>query len=275
MSIPPDRIGCGDECRALGCGLRHFLRQVFPWVLVVVLAGGCLFFFVRYHLPLRREVKLVEQSLRAAGEDAEDCESQIAGIEEEKWRLVRRAEELEAEAESCRAQRSELKEEVERKTRAMKALESTAEELASRLQKEIRSGEVKIKHEKGQLSVDLSDRIMFDSAEVELNQRGREVLQRVGQTLRKTSDKIIQVGGHTDSVPISDKLKERFPSNWELSAARAAEVVRFLMEEVGIPGERLMAAGYARYRPVASNKSRRGRRLNRRIELVLLPLPDK
>lgn len=255
--------------------MQRFFQQVLPWVLVVVLAGGCLFFFFRYHLPLRREVELVEQSLRAAGKDAEDCEAQIAGIEEEKWRLVRRAEELEAEAEACRTQRSELKEEVERKTKAMQALEFTAEELASRLQKEIRRGEVKIKHTGGQLSVDLSDRIMFDSAEVELNQRGREVLQRVGETLRKASGKIIQVGGHTDSVPISDKLKDRFPSNWELSAARAAEVVRFLMEEVGISGERLMAAGYAQYRPVASNKSRRGRRLNRRIELVLLPRPGE
>lgn len=97
--------------------------------------------------------------------------------------------------------------------------------------------------------MDLIDKIVFDSGEAELNDAGKEVLRQVGETLAKVPDEIIQVTGHTDNKPISRKLAERFPTNWELSVARATNVVRFLQEEVKIPGDRLVAAGMAEYRP--------------------------
>jgi len=119
--------------------------------------------------------------------------------------------------------------------------------------------------------VDLIDKIVFDSGEAELNDAGKEVLRQVGETLAKVPDEILQVTGHTDNKPISRKLAERFPTNWELSVARATNVVRFLQEEVKIPGDRLVAAGMAEYRPVATNRTATGRRRNRRIEVRLLP----
>src|SRR5690606_19606235 len=117
--------------------------------------------------------------------------------------------------------------------------------------------------------------ILFDSGEAELNDGGKKVLAKVGETFAKMGDKIIQVGGHTDDVPISPKLHDRFPSNWELSTARATHVVRFLQDEGKIPGSRLLATGFSQYRPVASNASRGGRKKNRRIEVVLLPAAPK
>jgi chemotaxis protein MotB len=91
--------------------------------------------------------------------------------------------------------------------------------------------------------------------------------------LKNTKNKIIRVEGHTDNVPIHSRLQAQYPSNWELSAARATNVVRFLQDQAGIAPERLQAIGMAEYRPVASNKTPAGRGQNRRIEITLVPEP--
>ncbi|HSH70991.1 MAG TPA: OmpA family protein, partial [Deferrisomatales bacterium] len=82
------------------------------------------------------------------------------------------------------------------------------------------------------------------------------------------------VEGHTDDVPIRGVLAQRFPTNWELSAARALSVVRFLQEVGGVDPARLAAAGYGEYRPAVPNDSAENRARNRRIELKLVPLPQ-
>jgi len=87
-------------------------------------------------------------------------------------------------------------------------------------------------------------------------------------------DKQIQVSGHTDSHPISEKLATQFPTNWELSTARAVNVVRFLQEKANVPAKNLVATGYGEYHPIASNKSSSGRARNRRIEILLTPSLD-
>ena len=92
-----------------------------------------------------------------------------------------------------------------------------------------------------------------------------------GAVLSQIDDKQVQVSGHTDNTPVGGKLTAQFPSNWELSAARAINVVRFLSEKGGVPPQRLVASGYGEYQPIASNKSAQGKSLNRRIEIVLAP----
>jgi chemotaxis protein MotB len=87
--------------------------------------------------------------------------------------------------------------------------------------------------------------------------------------LKQNKDQKIVVEGHTDNIPLSPGLKKRFPSNWELSTARAAAVVRVFQEQAGIQPERLSARGYSFYRPVAPNTSEDGRHQNRRIEIIL------
>jgi chemotaxis protein MotB len=100
------------------------------------------------------------------------------------------------------------------------------------------------------------------------------VLARVGGVLATMDDKQIQVSGHTDSHPISEKLAPQFPTNWELSTARAVNVVRFLQEKANVPAKNLVATGYGEYHPIASNKSSTGRARNRRIEILLTPSLD-
>jgi chemotaxis protein MotB len=92
--------------------------------------------------------------------------------------------------------------------------------------------------------------------------------------LAKVEDKAIQVSGHTDDSPPSDRLTGTFPTNWELSTARAVNVVRFLAEKASVPSKRLVAAGYGQFHPLATNANPAGRARNRRIEILLTPALD-
>ena len=81
--------------------------------------------------------------------------------------------------------------------------------------------------------------------------------------------------GHTDDVKIGKSLQSKFPTNWELSTARAAAVVRYLQDNAGIEPQRLTASGFSQFQPVATNKTAEGRSQNRRIDIILVPQKDK
>ena len=149
-------------------------------------------------------------------------------------------------------------------------MQSTYNELVNMMESEIKRGEITISELEGRLTVNMVDRILFASGSAEIKEEGLTVLQRVADVVSDIKDKDIQVEGHTDNVNISKRLQETFASNWELSAARAATVVRFL-RGTGIPGERLSAIGFGPFRPVADNKTAEGRSQNRRIQIVLVP----
>ena len=97
-------------------------------------------------------------------------------------------------------------------------------------------------------------------------------MTKIGKTLQRIRDRRIQIEGHTDSRPLGWELREKYPTNWELSAARAAIIVRYLIDDVGIEANRLSAVGFGFYQPVASNDSPEGQQENRRVEFALLPL---
>jgi chemotaxis protein MotB len=137
---------------------------------------------------------------------------------------------------------------------------------------EIKKGDIQVTHVGGKIQLALVDKILFSSGEAVISKEGEKVLERVGQVLAPVKDKLIQVSGHTDDSPPGDKLRSQFPTNWELSVARATNVVRFLEEKAGVPGGRLVATGHGQHRPVATNINASGRARNRRIEILLMPL---
>jgi chemotaxis protein MotB len=134
------------------------------------------------------------------------------------------------------------------------------------LSKEVEKGQLQVRQYRNMLSVDLAEQIFFDSGSATLKEGGKDVLKKVGGALKGYENKIIRVVGHTDNVPV---LKSPFPSNWDLSVARAITVVRFL-QDVGVPPERMIAAGRGEYSPVAPNNTLEGRQKNRRIEIMLI-----
>jgi chemotaxis protein MotB len=146
------------------------------------------------------------------------------------------------------------------------------EELRDSLKQEIEAKEVKITELEGRLTVNLMDKVLFDSGKAEVKKVGRDVLSKIaGNLLNKYPDRAVLVEGHTDNVPIGSELRARFPTNWELSTARATAAVRYLQDHGGVSPERLSAIGYSEYRPIASNDTEEGRAKNRRIEIILLP----
>lgn len=168
--------------------------------------------------------------------------------------------------------RRTLLNESNKKEKEFDHLKSTYDQLVGELEEEIREGEISITRVMNKLSVNLMEKILFDSGSSHIKPKGLKVLNRVGKILLNLSDKEIRVEGHTDNVPIGTRLKEQFPTNWELSAARAINVVRYFSEQVGVNARYLSAVGLADSRPVSENKSSKGRAKNRRIEIVLLPL---
>jgi chemotaxis protein MotB len=151
-------------------------------------------------------------------------------------------------------------------------LRSTYDQLVNDMQAEIQQGQIQITRLADRLNVTMVDRILFPSGEADITPAGLRILQRVGNVLKTTEGKIIRVEGHTDNVAISERLQSTFPTNWELSTARASNVVRFLQDSVGIDPARLQAVGLSQYHPVATNTTVNGRSQNRRIEIGLLPL---
>jgi chemotaxis protein MotB len=122
-----------------------------------------------------------------------------------------------------------------------------------------------------EISVSFIDRILFDFGSASITPKGREILNRVGKILKESEAARIRIAGHTDSVPIAPEYQYLFPSNWELSAARAAAVVRYFQEKTGIDPRRMEVVGHSFHNPLASNETEEGRSKNRRVEIILAP----
>lgn len=166
------------------------------------------------------------------------------------------------------------KEQIAREAR-LAQIKHTYEELVEALEEEITRGELTISNLEGKLTVNLLNQILFDSGATQLREEGKKVLKNLGDVLNRFPDRALQIAGHTDNVQISSRLAERFPTNWELSTARATSVIHFLQQEADIPGNRLIAAGFSEYQPVTDNSTPQGRAQNRRIEILLVPFESE
>ena len=151
------------------------------------------------------------------------------------------------------------------------SMQGTYDELITDLESELSSGQIEIERLREGLRLNVSDDVLFASGSARLDQIGREVLIKVAVRLKDLDD-FIEVRGHTDDRGIRGNLAKRFPSNWELAAARAASVVR-LLEEHGVPGGRLAAVSLGPNDPLVANDSPENRARNRRIEIRLEPRP--
>jgi len=146
--------------------------------------------------------------------------------------------------------------------------EQTKRLLEQKLREQIQKEQVSLEMNERGLVIILSDDILFDSGKAVLKEGSFDILEKfIAIVAKELPDKNIGVFGHTDNVPI--KLSG-WKSNWELSAARATNVLYYL-EENGIQPKQLSSTGHGEYRPIASNDTPEGRSKNRRVELVILP----
>ena len=139
-------------------------------------------------------------------------------------------------------------------------------ELETVLAPEIERKEVAMRSEPDGLVISLREIGFFESGSAQMKATSEGAFDRIAAMLRQ-GDYRLRIEGHTDNVPIHNG---QFPSNWELSASRATEIVRLLIVRDGFVPQRLSAAGYAEFHPVASNLTAEGREMNRRVDIVIL-----
>lgn len=144
-------------------------------------------------------------------------------------------------------------------------MKQIAETVSKSVQPLIDKGLIKVTQHKLWVEIEMNSKILFSSADSELEEEAFPALKSLAQVLKKLPNSV-DVEGHTDNLPINNEL---FPSNWELSAARAASVVH-LFSRYGVNPKRLSSIGYAEYRPIASNTTSAGRVKNRRVKIVIL-----
>jgi len=149
---------------------------------------------------------------------------------------------------------------------------ASMEQLIRQLRGEIDQKSVKVSLMEEQLRVQMLDRLVFDSGSAEISANGREVIGRIAPVLNSAADKEIRVIGHTDDIPVGSSLKEKYPSNWELSAARAAAVVRLLQWGHGVDPQRIVVQGVSHYRALEISDADDARKENRAVEIILAPM---
>lgn len=219
------------------------------------------------------ESALLKEKLKAADavakENIKETKEKLAARDAEIEQLRTRIQNLESERDvliEARHKAENLKKEE------VVEVSKTYEGLIENMKSEIEKGQIEISNLKGKLSVKMNDEILFSSGSAEIVPEGREVLKKIGQSLKEAADKMIIIEGHTDNIPIKGPLAETYPTNWELSTARAVSVVRYLSEKAGMDATRLEAAGLGEHHPVEDNSTKEGRAKNRRIEIRITPL---
>ncbi len=217
---------------------------------------------------LRSDLDYQARRLDAAQRELSRVEREYAAKEARLELLTQSKMEL---SEELNQERARLAQERATKQEEMRRLTETQQELSHALRKEIETGEIRIQQVRDRLTINMVDRVLFHSGRAVIKPAGLEVLQRVSEILREIKDKQIRIEGHTDAVPIGPRIIDRFPTNWELSTARATSVVRYLIDQGKVDEANLSAVGYAYNRPVANNETPEGRAQNRRIEIVLYP----
>jgi len=207
----------------------------------------------------REKIKKTEQELEAA-------RAQVAETQDELGKLEAKKQALQKDLSESQAQMATLSN-IEAETKRRNEIYA---QFVNRLQSMIDGGQLTVSIEQGRIVINLPNNVLFNSGSANLNPDGKEALVKIAAVLGQFSDRRFQIEGHTDNKPIKSA---RFPGNWELSTARALTVVH-LLTAMDVAPENISAAGFGEFRPRADNATKEGRKLNRRIEIVMLPNLD-
>ena len=218
---------------------------------------------------LQDRLRVAERSNASLSAERVKVFEQLEDLREERERLGTEVAQLERTRKELSRSLSKSQKELAARQLEIERTRSTYDGLVSDLESQVAAGEIEIEQLREGLRLNLSQQILFPPGSARLGPAGRDVIGTVAARLARLENRV-EVQGHTDDVPISGALAKRYPSNWELAAARASEVVRLLAER-GVDPRRLTAISHGEFHPVAPNDSPEGRARNRRIEIRLLP----
>ncbi len=223
----------------------YHMRTIIFGITLALVATGCV--GKSKYNALNDTLQQCQQSLTISDQEKTKAEQDLAAAKSERQALFQEKTQLEGKTKEY-------------------------EDMVGSLQKEIDAGNVKISQMSDRLTVNLLDKVLFPSGSTKIEKGGEDALGKIADVIKNYADKRVVIEGHTDNVPVGGALKTKYPTNWELSAARATTVARFLAEK-GVDPKRMAAIGFGEYRPVNSNDTPEGRKTNRRIEISLLK-PD-
>lgn len=225
----------------------------------------------------QEETAETERLLEESRQQTADSEQQLSLTERELSRTSNEREDFRTALERARMMLDEQSDETEQLLRRLAELETIeAEErrrnelyrsFIERFSDQIEAGQLRVSIHRGRLVIELPQDILFASGSAVLGDAGSETIVEIANVLATIEDRVFQVEGHTDNVPIRTR---QFPSNWELSSARALAVVHLLIEG-GLDASRVSGAAFGEFNPRTDNESAESRELNRRIEIVMVP----
>ncbi len=214
----------------------------------------------------QEEINRNRQRLKVTEQELESAKMQVTEIQNELMNLEARKQALQRNLADSQEQMATLKN-IEAETKHRNEIYA---QFVNRLQTMIDGGQLTVGIEQGRIVINLPNNVLFKSGSASLNPEGKDALSQIAAVLSQFADRRFQIEGHTDNRPIKSA---RFPSNWELSTSRALTVVHLLTDMDVIP-ENISAAGFGEFRPRAENETEEGRRLNRRIEIIMMPNLD-
>lgn len=258
---------------------NHIWKLVVGASLAAGLLSACGGVSASRHQTLQGQYDAVQERNQELASQNESYEEELLRIRKERQALAQELERLAMRNQNLNLNLEAQGDEAERLRLRLATLEALEQEVSQRnriytsvidqFKSLIDAGQLQVNIVDGRMVINLPQDILFDSGSAKLSPQGSETLQEVARVLAQI-DREFQVEGHTDNVPIHSS---RFPSNWELSSARAMAVVHLLVGNKVHP-DKLSGAGYGEHQPTASNESKEGRKLNRRIEIVMLPNLD-
>ncbi|MCA9601691.1 MAG: OmpA family protein, partial [Myxococcales bacterium] len=224
--------------------------------------------------PSAEDLEVRDQRIAKLEMDNEAQAKDLAGCQDERVALNRMLEGMSADSAKSKERMTMLQQALEQAQAREQQQQARLEQfraMLSQLKSMIDSGKLRVRIVRNRMVVELPEAVLFDSGKAVLKDEGKQVLAQLAPVLAGLEKREFEVAGHTDNVPIKTR---QFPSNWELSTARAVNVAKLLIEN-GVAGDRISAAGHAETQPVASNDDDDGRKQNRRIEIVLVPSLDE
>lgn len=232
-------------------------------VAVGLLAGGC-----TSKKRMEKEIAIRESAIDELEHENQLKEQEISAREEE---LSRREEEIrskEEEIDKMRREINQLGSRVGQETERVDQLNDDLQKVLGDLQQREK---LWLKEKEGMSTITMPSGATFASGSTELTPEGKEIIDKIWSVLSNYPDRDIFIEGHTDSIPIGPVLRQRFETNWELSAARACAVLQYVLTTDEAEATRLAAVGYGEHRPIESNSTEEGRTLNRRVVISVRP----
>jgi chemotaxis protein MotB len=249
-------------------------------VAIVLAMGGCTVMGSTYTKKVNeadnnaRELAALQQKYEALSVENSTVKARVVGLTTDLVKTTGERNKVVTDNKALENENARLRQDLAALQKAqeenVQKVSKTYEDLLVKMKGEIAKGQMTISELKGKLTVNMVDAVLFDSGKAEVKAGGQAILQKIVSILKDVKDKSIRIEGHTDNVPIIGMLAKKFPTNRELSAARALNVTRYLQEQ-GIDPAHLSAIAYGEYKPVASNDTPEGKAKNRRIEIILVP----